>query len=239
VRLRTSTRLGSFSLRYCRSTSRMRHCARLGRSRRVCNLILHLLKPVPLLTLTPLTLSLLTLPPPPRSYSHSPIRHYNLWALRDCIVQGQRPTEGDTEAKRALAVAPGGAVVIMKECWAADPSRRPSGFEEIVDGLESVLDAVRSADTASTRPSVTASTRPEGLDTTEYFVNPMIHAHGQAGQAGQAGNATGEKEEKERGPLKKGISHVRDGEAHRDKSSKGGPRIVSALSAQPESSMSL
>jgi hypothetical protein len=220
-------------------------------------------------------------------YSHSPIRNLNLWALRDFIVEGQRPTEGDTEAKSALAVAPGGAVVLMKECWAADPARRPSGFEEIVDGLEIVLDAIRSSDTAI-RSSDTASTRSdatnptshqkgkakaarvsEGMDlgagtrfsedagrdhsishdtrkdskfgsdttTTEYFVNPMINAIGQAGDAG------GEKEKTEQGPLKQGISHVRDGEAHREKSAKGGalggPRIVSAVSAQRESSMCL
>jgi serine/threonine protein kinase len=64
----------------------------------------------------------------------------NIWTLRDLIVGGTRP---DVESNVTLQQgAPIAAVLLMKECWDADPSRRPSGFDEIQDRLAVALKAL-------------------------------------------------------------------------------------------------
>jgi serine/threonine protein kinase len=57
-------------------------------------------------------------------------RKLNVWSLRDLILGGGRP---DTGIEDALDHEPYSAcaVRLMKRCWSADPSARPSGFDEI------------------------------------------------------------------------------------------------------------
>jgi hypothetical protein len=190
-------------------------------------------------------------------------RRLNLWALRDSILGGTRPTDGDPGAKAALAVAPAGAVVLMKDCWNADPSKRPSGFAEITVGLEVVLAAIRSSNTQPVQP-LQAPQRKSFLafgfaghkqkkknsfklsevveSKEEHFTsNPMITTSEQertdtttAGGAGAAaGGAGGGGVDSKKG-LVKNIRHVLKGEAHREESSHPKKKAVSEVSVARE-----
>ena len=63
-------------------------------------------------------------------------RRLNMWSLRDMIVAGTRPA---IDGSAALQSAPTSAVRLMERCWAATPSERPSGFDEIQHRLQQIV----------------------------------------------------------------------------------------------------
>jgi serine/threonine protein kinase len=84
-------------------------------------------------------------------------RHLNLWALRDMILDGQRPTvEGNT----ALINAPEKVLNLMRECWQDSPEKRPSSFDEISQRLDEAM---------TTLPAEGTS-----LSDSAMVVNPML-----------------------------------------------------------------
>jgi hypothetical protein len=72
-------------------------------------------------------------------------KRLNLWGLRELIVRGGRP---DLDHPRVVC-APLGAGRLMEQCWDADPSRRPSGFDEVQQRLAVVIDSVEAREVGS------------------------------------------------------------------------------------------
>jgi serine/threonine protein kinase len=60
-----------------------------------------------------------------------------LVGLRDLVLNGVRPDTIDEGRVRSASTvtlfscAPAGAVMLMKQCWDTEPTKRPSGFDEI------------------------------------------------------------------------------------------------------------
>lgn len=55
----------------------------------------------------------------------------NLWALRDSIVGGMRPSLSHS----SLLSAPFAAMGLMQKCWESNPAARPASFREICEVL--------------------------------------------------------------------------------------------------------
>jgi serine/threonine protein kinase len=104
-------------------------------------------------------------------------RKLNVWTLRDMIQSGSRP---DMDEHGELDPAPGGAVVLMMQCWAADPAARPSGFDEIEKKLEKVVMSMAQAE-GSTHPTPKHDPTPEhdplfnDGGEVQHTVNPMVN----------------------------------------------------------------
>jgi serine/threonine protein kinase len=61
----------------------------------------------------------------------------NIWALRDLIVDGERPA---IDGHKALLEAPPQLLSLMSRCWSHEPGARPSGFPEIVKEVTAFIE---------------------------------------------------------------------------------------------------
>jgi hypothetical protein len=100
-------------------------------------------------------------------------QNLDIWRLRDLIIAGTRP-EFDDSLDSFFHGAPVGMVLLTQRCWDPDPTRRPSGFDQVQHRLGEIICLVaqemREVQGPTIRPSTQKSVTQPSADDTAHGV---------------------------------------------------------------------